>query len=146
MVLLNQLRDWFRSFWWWIENWNLDIKKTSKGCKDRSDWCKGLGFSTFFIVFLLMNFLESLTNLTLSLKLLFILFVSVVSCERIFLKNFLWYTMSTRRLSDLAVLSIERAKLLTLLILMTLWSILPHLRREKLIYRKASTVKISSFT
>ena len=122
------------------------LKRHPKAAKidliDAKDWVS-LHFLSFFFEW---DFLESLTNLTLSLKLLLILFVSVVSCERIFLKNFLWYTMGTRRLSDLAILSIERVKLLTLLILMTLWSILPHLRREKLIYRKASTVKISSFT
>lgn len=58
------------------------------------------------------DFMESLPNLTLSLKLFLTICVSVASCERSFsklklIKNYLRSTMGQSRLSDLAILSIE---------------------------------------
>lgn len=58
------------------------------------------------------DFMESLPNLTLSLKLCLTICVSVASCERSFsklklIKNYLRSTMGQSRLSDLAILSIE---------------------------------------
>ena len=58
------------------------------------------------------NFIESLPNLTLSLKLFLTICVSVATCERRFsklkiIKNYLRSTMGQCRLSDLAISSIE---------------------------------------
>ena len=58
------------------------------------------------------DFIDSLPNLTLSLKLFLTICASVASCERRFsklklIKNYLRSTMVQSRLSDLAILSVK---------------------------------------
>ena len=59
------------------------------------------------------DFIESLPTLSLGLQLFLTVCVSVASCERSFsklklIKSYLRFTMGQSRLSDLAMLSIER--------------------------------------
>lgn len=80
---------------------NLDSSKTK-------DWV-ALDFLKFIVEW---DFIESLPNLVLSLKLFLTICVSVASCERSFskmklIKNYLRSTMSDSRLSSLAILTIE---------------------------------------
>ena len=72
------------------------------------DWL-ALDFFKFIVEW---DFIESLPNLTVALKLFMTICVSVASCERSFsklnlIKNYLRSTMSNRRLNNLTILNIE---------------------------------------